>query len=441
MLLAVCSQPAWAEEAGEASAPIPMTAAQIPTVRGPITPDTVITPSNWQQYKEYMPDGMQALFRGTAVWKMPADFQMVVGPTHQYSMPAQFNADTEKYSHSVKIVDLPGGGHAVTGYVAGLPFPNASGPQRGWKLLVDLWYVYTPYLLCGPFTFHLVDRFGNTNTETGFAVNRRLSHISDFGQPINDPQAHGLFYSQEFALMEPEQARYTTILNIHYDDPSKAQDTFIFIPAMRRALRLSSAARCSPFAGSDLTQDDAFKSMFNGDYRIFNSRVVREGYALALTQTPSSSAIANLNSYFKPFFFPKPSLGKWEARPVWVLDVRRIPSRAAGYCYEKNLLYLDKESYIALWKDGYDKSGHLWKAFNDTQFARFVPHVGVTVQAQQWFNNTWDMQNGHLTLGFANNSISGRPWAANEQCKNFDGQNYDDVARYSFSSGLSEILR
>jgi hypothetical protein len=51
------------------------------------------------------------------------------------------------------------------------------------------------------------------------------------------------------------------------------------------------------------------------------------------------------------------------------------------------------------------------------------------------------MQNGHLTLGFANNSISGLRWAANEQCKNFDGQNYDDVARYSFSSGLSEILR
>src|SRR5713226_9859931 len=38
-----------------------------------IAPGTVITMQNWQQYKQFMPDGMVWLFGGQYFWKMPAD--------------------------------------------------------------------------------------------------------------------------------------------------------------------------------------------------------------------------------------------------------------------------------------------------------------------------------------------------------------------------------
>ena len=57
---------------------------------GPIPSGTVITLKNWQQYKQFMPDGLQALFAGTHFWKLPPDFQMVIGPTSFYPLPEAF---------------------------------------------------------------------------------------------------------------------------------------------------------------------------------------------------------------------------------------------------------------------------------------------------------------------------------------------------------------
>src|SRR6266446_1417350 len=49
--------------------------------RGAIPPGTIITIENWRRYKQYMPDGMIALFEGSYFWKMPPDVSMEVGAT------------------------------------------------------------------------------------------------------------------------------------------------------------------------------------------------------------------------------------------------------------------------------------------------------------------------------------------------------------------------
>src|SRR3984893_9544687 len=46
-----------------------------------IPPGTTITMQNWQQYKQFMPDGMIALFEGKYFWKMPASAEMTVRVT------------------------------------------------------------------------------------------------------------------------------------------------------------------------------------------------------------------------------------------------------------------------------------------------------------------------------------------------------------------------
>jgi hypothetical protein len=53
---------------------------------------------NWQRYKQYMPDGMVALFEGEYFWKMPADVSIIVGPTIIHPLPSNHLAATEKYS-------------------------------------------------------------------------------------------------------------------------------------------------------------------------------------------------------------------------------------------------------------------------------------------------------------------------------------------------------
>ncbi|MGH7988321.1 MAG: hypothetical protein ACREQX_18815 [Candidatus Binataceae bacterium] len=76
---------------------------------GGIPSGTTITMENWQQYKQYMPLGMQVLFEGRYFWKMPTDIQMPVGPTVMHDLPPWVASATEKYSGQVRVVHLPNG--------------------------------------------------------------------------------------------------------------------------------------------------------------------------------------------------------------------------------------------------------------------------------------------------------------------------------------------
>jgi hypothetical protein len=111
-----------------------------------ITPGTQITTQNWQKYKDFMPDGMAALFHGTYFWKMPADVSMEVGPTIIHPLPPNYLAATEKYSSQIRIIELPSGGLNLTGYQGGIPFPTPAEPHKGWKILANLWFRYIPHL-------------------------------------------------------------------------------------------------------------------------------------------------------------------------------------------------------------------------------------------------------------------------------------------------------
>ena len=79
-----------------------------------IAPGTEITAQNWQKYKDFMPDGMQLLFAGTANWKVPPDIKIEIGPTSNYPLPQIYQDNTRKYASQVKIVTLPDGTHGLS---------------------------------------------------------------------------------------------------------------------------------------------------------------------------------------------------------------------------------------------------------------------------------------------------------------------------------------
>jgi hypothetical protein len=394
---------------------------------------TVITHENWQQYRAFMPEGMQALFEGRYHWAFPPDFRMEVGPNHSYPVPEVYQKNTELYSKQVRIRNLPNGGLTIDGYVAGLPFPDPSEPQKGWKILVDLWYSYVPYLICGLQSFWLQDRFNNVSYEQGLQVYRRLSHISDVGQPLVDPHAQGVDYSEYLEIMAPEQSRYLANLTLYYADLTKPEDTFLFIPALRRSLRLSTAARCSPIVGTDYAQDDARNGDFNGNVTQFQGNFLRDQDILFIT-TPNDQNWDKLDNLYHPIFFPSPKVGKFEVRSEYVIDVRRIPSLAAGYCYGKKIIYVDKQNFLGAWTDIYDTDMRLWKSAPVFNLAHEVPREGMQMAGNNLIIVMYDFQNSHMTASMM------KP-RHNEDCANFDGLDCTDVRRYSSVAGLSQIMR
>jgi len=400
-----------------------------------IPPGTVLTMQNWKQYQGDMQEGIAHLFAGDYYWKFPADVRISVGPSHDYSLPPVFTANTEKYSHLVHVVNLPNGGHSITGYVAGAPFANPSGPLRGWQILVNSWFTYVPHIQCAlDNRVSLIDRYGNTATEVTQTVYRQFNFISDPGIGTSDPDGPGIYYSEYTRVLQPEQSKYTSQLTLYYTDPTKTEDLFLFIPALRRTLRLSSAARCSPFVGTDFTQDDV-KQLFNGGIVRFNASVVGEHPILMLTVADVANSTNNAN-YYQPVFFPKPEVGSWEDRPNYVLDVRRIPSEASGYCFGKRMLYVDKQSLMETWTDLYDANMKYWKSISFQCIAQQVTGVGKVFYGGDYIVDGWDQQNSHLSTW-----ISNPPFGTNEQCAKVNGVNYTDAKLYSSVGGLSSVMQ
>jgi hypothetical protein len=263
---------------------------------GAIPAGTRITMQNWQRYKQFMPDGMVALFDGKYFWKMPADLAMEVGPTHHYPMPAGYADATEKYGNQIRVVPLPDGMTDIKNYVAGLPFPNPAEPYKGWKILADSWFgVHAPRIIAntpetGLATGCVQDKLYNINCGENVIVFHRLGFISHPGYPRTEPDAGNAFVSQLIMVWEPENFKYLTDLTIFYQDIKREEDNYIFVPTLRRSLRTSTFARCAPVFGSDYTKDDA-RAGFNGRISIFQAQFLRDQKILALTELTTAPGL------------------------------------------------------------------------------------------------------------------------------------------------------
>jgi hypothetical protein len=59
-------------------------------------------------------------------------------------------------------------------------------------------------------------------------------------------------------------------------DSTQPVDLYVFVPALRRSLRLSTTARCSPAFGSDFVYDDTRLGAFNGSFTMFDGKFIRD---------------------------------------------------------------------------------------------------------------------------------------------------------------------
>jgi hypothetical protein len=414
---------------------------QMSEKQGKIPVGTTITMSNWQQYKQFMPLGMIKMFQGVYGWKMPADVQINVGPTHLGgNLPQTWVAATEKYGPQTSYKILPNGHYVLENYYGGTPFPNPSGPQKGWEILANVFFGFQPAVYVNsPNNYGSVwsvDKYGDVAQSTLMVVYRWSAYITDKGFPHTENYAPGTWYTEYLMQLSPEQARYTASLNLFYQDQEAHPfpDNYVFVPALRRSLRMSTTARCSPVFGFDWTYDDAKTNGFNGSTSIYTGKFLanRDILTLAMFNQDGSEFP---QGYLMPLGFPKPSWGKWEVRPMAIDDVFRIPSQAAGYCYSHRIIYADREFWNGDWVDLFDSNNKLWKSISYFNDIGEVPGIGRTWDGVS--SMAWDLQNTHMTVwsGFGN------PWKRKPYLDFNAPKEYFNGVKYGSPAGLMTIMR
>jgi hypothetical protein len=234
-------------------------------------------------------------------------------------------------------------------------------------------------------------------------------------------------------LLEPEQQKYTTTLTVEYADPTRSEDSYVFLPALRRYQALSASARCSETAGTDATRDDY---QFGFDANITQLKVdyvaKRKFLTLADVNLPRESFPSG---FALPLGWPQPSMGKWQVSDVDEINVSPLTARGGVSCYSKRVLYVDSHYYTPLWVENYDakmRPLRFHAIFPHTVNAPGIGPVNATGSDVEAF---WNLQQNHAT--FTVEPFGDGQHYINEQAP----KEYDDVPRYSTPSGLNLIMR
>ncbi len=370
-----------------------------------ILPGTRITRQNWIQYRRFMPTWLQVAFSGNLHFHIgdTPEYVIQVGPIGNYPMPKSMRQDSEKYAGQTQLVPDPQtGGFTWSGYQTGVPFPNPAEPNKAAKIMYDAWAGYYQ-----PFLTHLLshdwltDSFGNVTPEDTDDSFYRLMHISDPPYPTAVPDADGNINANRFVELTPEQARYTTSLELVSDDPARLTEEYVFLPSLRRSLRLSSASRCTPILGTDYLADDSdwkpayFKPEFYGEKKLLLAVADPDN---AYTQESRLNYVGGDYKSGAAFpGWPKPDHVHWEVRDTYVINMKPLPALGEGYCYSERILYVDKQMMYPYMLENYDRNEKIYHISWTIGSPLTVRGEQVMVAKAFAFSMGMDMQNNHAS--------------------------------------------
>ncbi len=299
----------------------------------------------------------------------------VVAP-RRIEWPKAYADATEKYASQVK---LSPDGLSLKNYVAGLPFPNVDpkDPQAAMKIMWNYGY--------GFLTTDDVD-LRNFDADTGSIADRGpmqverhflLDHFRRlfwngrlYVDPKPDmPNPNGYRAQQGlYPILEPFDLKGVGALGYRYLDPSKQDDSWLYLPSLRRVRRLSTAQRSDALFGQDTDVDSYYGYSGHPAWMTFKLLGERD-------------IVAPMHATHYPVQWDKKV--DWafdegfERRHVWVVEgVSKLPQ----YAYGKRVLFVDKEAWVIPYSDIYDRSGELWKFWiNDFSFRKSVPGANAIV--------------------------------------------------------------
>ncbi|HLI61823.1 MAG TPA: DUF1329 domain-containing protein [Terriglobales bacterium] len=406
-------------------------------------PGTVINNSNWKIYRKYLTIGYQAFHQKSLPFYFGdgTEFNMVVTNYVPVPMPKIFVQHTEQYAGRVRLEPSSHGGWLAANYVAGLPFPKPSGPMAGVEIAYDALYRFSPYAYESWVDTHSIDRYRNESSTLFNSYFYRVMHLSDpdLGYPLNLPIAKGYWLLNRYEVVNPEQSKYTTQVVNFPDRQDTLPENYVFLPSLRRSIRLSNAAHCAPILGTEFINDDSFPVKFQIPF--FDVKLLGKKTILAVDHVRQLNAkegktfpINEMYTHGDPLpGFMKPEYAKWEPMPVYVIDAKPLPS-LGGYCYSHRVFYINADSYNILADEAYDVSGRLWK-FNVYNWRISSLNDGEPfISTADYYGGIYDVQNAHMNM---TGSWHGAPARID---KELDAGRLN-AGVYGFPGSLSQVMR
>jgi hypothetical protein len=334
-----------------------------------VQPGDKINADNVDKVKDLISPGLE--------WCIRRGMPMTIIEPKRVEWPRAYKEATEKYASQVK---LSADGLKMENYVAGQPFPNLDqkDPHFALKIMHNYDYGFVNGLddtdlrnfdadtgsvpLNGPMTVErhfLLDHF------------RRLFWVGRlYVDPMPDkPNPNGYRAQQGlYPILEPFDLKGVGALGNRYITPEKQDDSWLYLPSLRRVRRLSTAQRSDALFGQDTDVDSYYG--YAGQVGWMDWKYLGERDILAIVHA----------QHYPVKWHEKVDWAfdeVWEKRRVMVMEgISKLPQ----YAYSKRVLFIDKESWGIPYSDIYDRSGELWKIWiNNVSFRKSVPGSNAIV--------------------------------------------------------------
>ena len=294
--------------------------------------------------------------------------QLEIGPTNRdYSGPKEFKDATAKFRGQARI----GPDNSLENYTAGRPFPMEeidckNDPQAGVKIIWNFDYRWRGDGAEANFFYSYWDR-GEQLPLYYEGTSKRIFLSHRIEPEYLEKQDGDLFRGEKrkqasgIEVTAPFDARGIALITYRYkasDKPraeAKNDDTWVYVPTLRRVRRISTAQRTDAVSGTDFTFDDLFS--FSGIVPQYDWECVGEGLYLAPMNTKVRAYPYEKNHNFGPYGLSYAD-DRWELRDAVIV---RFRPKNPDHPYHHKDIYIDKQSLQPLYSFAYDQKEELWK--------------------------------------------------------------------------------
>ncbi len=334
---------------------------------GPGTPafveGDVITLDRVEALKNFLPDQ----FWANRDFFFYEGMKLEIGPSYRdYSPPEVYQRATEQYHEQVRL----GPENSLMGYRAGQPFPmdeiDCTGdPQAGAKVAWNFVRRWSGAGGSASFYYSYWDRGEELPLYyEGVGRGVQLSHRPE---PQYDEYDGDLFRGERRLsasgpeVTAPFDARGISLLTYRYKSSygptaeAKNDDTWVYVPTLRRVRRISSAQRTDAISGTDFTFDDLFS--FSGIVPQYDWSCIAERDLVAPVNSKVKAYPYERDHNFGPYGLSFAD-DRWELRKAIMI---RFDPHNPGHPYAHKDIWIDKETLEPLYSFAYDRKGELWK--------------------------------------------------------------------------------
>ena len=340
-----------------------------------LNPGEAINASNVEKYKDFLSPGVNYLLANEGM-------VIEIGEAQTFEHHPKYKDYTAKYSPQVT---LDKSTNYFQNYVRGLPFPDIdiNDPQVGYKVGYNVEYRLRPDKLLYEY-IDLVYRAKNNKIER--ILSMKVHQLYWLGRAVLDeiPNPERVRWQEFVAFSNPLDVAGVSFLIKRYIDPAKIDDSWAYIPAVRRIRRMPSAQRSDPLLGSDWSLEDMY---------CYNDKVEDQDWKFIKKQKMYQQRYTTIEE-------GRPT--KWGGKNGWCLleqpqelrdvyVVNGIPKNPR-HPYSGRVMYIDSEWFDTPQADCYDKKGELWKILFEYTF--YDPKMKMLNWA---FANAIDIQHSHCT--------------------------------------------